>query len=115
MANETAIDLPAALKKAGEELARQISDATELLVDTKYVLVDDTGNVDWNKSTPVARTVVKLDGDTELIIPMTKQGDTLVLRKDLLELHNNSVTSARAYREKLYDMMMSVAREIAGR
>jgi hypothetical protein len=115
MSNGTTTDLIAALRKAGEELARQISDASELQVETNWVIADDNGAVDWSTARPVARTILKLDGDSELIIPMQKERDALVIRHDLLAFHEANVASARAYREKLYDMILSVTREIRGR
>ncbi len=115
MSNGTTTDLATALKKAGEELAKQISDASELQVETKWVLADEKGDVDWNAAKPAARTTIKLDGDSELIVPMSKEGDTLVVRKDLLALHEANVANARAYREKLYDMIYTAAKELGGR
>jgi hypothetical protein len=115
MSNGTTTDLATALKKAGEELAKQISDASELQVETKWVLADEKGDVDWTAAKPAARTTVKLDGDSELIVPMSKEGDTLVVRKDLLALHETNVANARAYREKLYDMIYKAAMELGGR
>lgn len=114
MSNGTT-DLTAAIKKAGQELAKQISDASDLQVETKWVLADENGDVDWTAAKPAARTIVKLDGDSELIVPMTKEGDVLVVRKDLLELHEANVANARAYREKLYDMIYNAALELRGR
>ena len=111
----TTTDLATALKRAGEELARQISDASELQVETKWVMADENGDVDWKAAKPVARTTIMLDGDSELIIPMPKEGDTLVVRRDLLALHETNVSNARAFREKLYDMIYKVAQEIRGR
>jgi hypothetical protein len=115
MPEPTAPDLLTSLRRAGEELAKQINDATELTVETKFVVIDEDGSVDWSKVVPIARTTVKLDGDTELIVPLSRQGDNLVVRKDLLELHDSNVANARAYREKLYDMIVGVAHEITGR
>ncbi len=116
MSNGTTItDLTTALKKAGEELAKQISDASELTVETKWVMANENGDVDWNTAKPVARTIIMLDGDSELIIPMTKEGEALVVRHDLLALHEANVANARAYREKLFDMIYNTAREIRGR
>ncbi len=116
MANQPpTTDLPTALRRAGEELARQISDATELQIETKWVMAAENGDVRWEDAKPVARTTISLDGDSELIIPMKKEGDMLVIRQDLLDLHQGNVQSARAYREKIYDLILSVAREISGR
>jgi hypothetical protein len=115
MSNGTTTDLATALRKAGEELAKQISDASELQIETKWVLADEKGDVDWTTAKPAARTTISLDGDSELIIPMVKEGDTLVVRKDLLALHEANVANARAYREKLYDMIYNAALELGGR
>jgi hypothetical protein len=113
MSNGTTTDLAAALKKAGQDLAKQISDASELQVETKWVLADEKGDVDWAAAKPVARTTISLD--SQLIIPLSKEGDTLVVRKDLLALHEANVANARAYREKLYDMIYNAALELGGR
>jgi hypothetical protein len=116
MANQTPTnDLPTALRKAAQELARQISEATTLEVVTKWVIAAENGAVDWEAARPVARTRVQLDGDSELIIPMAKEGDSLVIRQDLLAMHESNVQNARGYREKLYDMILDVAREIRAR
>ncbi len=95
MSNGTT-DLTAALKKAGEELAKQISDASELQVVTKWVLADEKGDVDWTPPSLPPAPPSQLDGDSELIVPMSKEGDTLVVRKDLLALHEANVANARA-------------------
>lgn len=115
MSDETTTDLTTALKKAGAELAKQISDATELHIETKWVLADEDGDVDWQTAKPAALTTISLDGDSELTVPMTNEGGILVVRRDLLELHETNVANARFYREKLYDMIYNAALELSGR
>jgi hypothetical protein len=47
-------------------------------------------------------------------VPLKKEGEGTVLRRDLLEIHDGNVQNARVYREKIYDMIMEVVREAAG-
>jgi len=114
MSDETP-DLTTALKKAAEELAKQLSDASELRVETLWVLADSNGDVNWEAAKPVALTTIQLDGDSKLIVPMTKEGENFILRRDLLNVHEGNVQSARAYREKIYDIIMEVVKEVRGR
>lgn len=113
MSNGTT-DLNDALKKAAGELAKQISDASELRVETLWVMADENGDVNWEEAKPVALTTVQLDGDSKLIVPLKMEGESTVLRRDLLEIHDGNVQNARAYRDKIYDMIMEVVREAAG-
>jgi hypothetical protein len=113
MSNGTT-DLTDALKKAAGELAKQISDASELRVETLWVLADENGDVTWEDAKPVALTTIQLDGDSKLILPLKKEGESTVVRRDLLEIHDGNVQNARAYREKIYDMIMEAVRETGG-
>jgi hypothetical protein len=106
----TTNDLVQALRQAGEELARQISDASSLNVETYFTIVGE-------KTDPqmIASTLIELDGDTKMVIPLRREGSALVRDKDLLDLHQASVNSAIAYRAKLFDQIMDVARQVRGR
>ena len=103
-------DLIQALRQAGEELARQLSDASELKVTTSFTIVGE--------NTPpelVASTSIALDGDTDVVIPLRREGNTLVRDVELLELHQVSVNNAIAYRAKLVEQILEVARQVRGR
>jgi hypothetical protein len=108
--NQTTSDLMQALRQAGQELARQISDASALHVETYITIVDEDSGEQL-----IASTEINLDGDTRVVIPVRREGNTLVRDMDLLELHQVSVDNAIAYRAKLVDQIMEVARQVRGR
>lgn len=103
-------DLVTALRQAGEELARQISDVSAVQVKTFYTIVGEN-------TTPelLASTEIQLDGDTETIVPLRREGNVLVRDLELLELHHVSVENAVTYREKLVNQIMEVARQARSR
>ena len=101
MSNGTTTDLTTALKKAGAELAKQISDASELQIETKWVLADEKGDVDWTTAKPAARTTIKLDGDSELIVPMSKEGDSLVVQTRAYRPWSDNIYVGRVSRKPL--------------
>jgi hypothetical protein len=104
--NKVTTDLVQALRQAGQELARQISDASALQVQTFFTVVGEN-----TEPVLVASTKIELDGDTETVVPLKREGDTLVRDLDLLELHQTSVENAIAYRDKLVDQILDIARQ----
>lgn len=112
-----ATDLETTVRNAAQKFAKALEDATELRVQTEYVEVGDQDAVDFDKDRrPIARTVIKLDGDTEVIIPMPR-AETGALERDeaLLDLHLSNVTSAIEYRTSLLDALLSVVRQARSR
>jgi hypothetical protein len=108
--NQTTSDLMQALRQAGQELARQISDASALHVETYIAIVDEDSGEQL-----IASTDINLDGDTRVVIPVRREGNTLVRDMELLELHQVSVDNAVAYRAKLVDQIIQVARQVRSR
>ena len=108
-----ATDLETTVRNAAQKFAQALADASELTVQTEYVEVGDGGAVDFEQDRrPIARTVIKLDGDTEVIIPMTRT-ETGALERDaaLLELHLSNVRSATDYRTDLLGVLLSIVRQ----
>ncbi len=114
MSNGTS-ELIEALKKAGQALAKQITDASELTVETLWVVADENGEVKWHDAKPVARTTIQLDGDSTLIVPVKLVGEQMIIQQELLTIHESNVQNARLYREKIYEMIMEAIKEISGR
>jgi hypothetical protein len=52
--------------------------------------------------------------DSELIISMTRDGDRFIVHQDLRAMYESDVQNVRADREKLYDMILSIAGSFAG-
>ncbi len=95
-----------ALKNAATSVARYVQDAAEMLVETKYVDLDSS--VDFESAKPVARTIIRLDGDSETIIP-TRQGETAAQEVDLtlFDLHQQNVTTTIEYRARILNALLS--------
>jgi hypothetical protein len=109
--NQTNVDLGEALRSAAQELARQINDASELTVETKYIVLEES-----EEPTLVARTTIELDGDTEVVIPMRREASGALVRDEgLLEFHLGNVENAIAYRANLLDTILEVARTVRSR
>lgn len=102
-----ATELENSVKNAGAKVAQYVADVATMTVETKYVEIGPGGNVDFSQAKPAARTVIKLDGDSETVIPMhqTETGefevDTL-----LFDLHQSNVTTAIDYRASMLDALL---------
>jgi hypothetical protein len=106
-------NLQEALKQAASKLAEQISEATQLNVQTFTTLIDEDGKA--AKPQLVAETTIDLDGDTKLTIPMRKDAGALVVEAGLLELHLGSVQNAIKYRETLLQNILNVVKTVRER
>jgi hypothetical protein len=104
MANE----LRDALKTAADRIAKYVQDAAEMAVETQYVELGATSFADARLA---ARTVVKLDGDSQTVVPMQKN-DMGKLEVDLsvYEVHQQNVQAAIEYRTKMMNALLSVLR-----
>ena len=97
-----------ALRNAASRVAKYVQDAATMLVETKYVEVGAGGNVDFQAAKPVARTEIKLDGDSEAVLPM-RRNDTGGMEVDatLFELHQQNVATAIDYRARMLNALLS--------
>jgi len=76
-----------------------------MTVETRYVEVG--GEPDQSKL--AARTTVRLDGDSETILPMKKNADgTLVVDTMVNEMHQENVQAAIDYRTEMLERLMSL-------
>lgn len=108
-----ATDLETTVRNAAQKFAKALEDAAELVVQTEYVEVGGKEAVDFEAGRrPIARTVINLDGDTNVIIPMTRT-DAGALERDatLLDLHLSNVSSAIEYRSSLLNALLSIIRQ----
>ena len=78
-------------------------------VETRYVQVGDTGDADFDSARAVARTIIRLDGDSEGIIPMRlAEGGSIEVDTLLFELHQNNVETAIEYRSKILNSLLTM-------
>jgi len=104
MANE----LDTALKNVATSIAQYVKDASMMQVETRYVEIGDAGSAEFDNAKPVARTVIKLDGDSETILPMRKnEAGTTVVDSELFELHQENVLTAIEYRSSILNALLS--------
>ena len=77
-------------------------------VETKYVEIGEGGDVDFEGAKPVARTEIKLDGDSEAVLPMrTNETGALEVDITLFELHQQNVATAIDYRARILNALLS--------
>ena len=103
MANE----VREAMKSAAEKIAKYVDDVATMSVETQYV---EVGAASFDNAKLAARTVVKLDGDSQTVVP-TQQGEAkLEVDMSLFEVHQQNVQAAIDYRAKMMNALLSLLR-----
>jgi hypothetical protein len=100
-------ELREALKSSAERIAKYVEDVSEMAVETHYV---EMGAASFDQAKLGARTVVKLDGDSQTIIPMQKGEAKLEVDMGLFEVHQQNVQAAIDYRTKMMNALLTVLR-----
>lgn len=104
MANE----IENALKNAVTRVVKYVDDAATMQVETKYVLVDKDGSVSFEQAKPIAQTTVKLDGDSQSIIPMRlNEAGGLEVDTALYDVHKQNVAATTDYRARVLNSLLS--------
>ena len=104
MANE----LENAIKSAASAVAQYVKDAAVLTVETKFIEAGKDTFDDFGKALPLARTVIRLDGDCETIAPLRKtEADSMEVDTGLLELHQVNVNTAIEYRARILNSLLA--------
>jgi len=101
----TSPELKEALKNAADKIAQYVDDAATMTVETRYVAV----GAGSDESKLLARTIVKLDGDSETILPMKPGPDgTLVVDTVVNEMHQENVQTAIDYRTEMLERLLGL-------
>ena len=101
-------ELETALKNTATSVAKYVQDAAELQVETRYVDVSSEGTPAFDQARPVARTVIRLDGESQTVVPMRKgAGGALEVDATLFELHQQNVITAIDYRARILNALLS--------
>lgn len=104
MANE----IEKILKDAATRVAKYINDVATMQVETKYVLVDKDGSVSFDQAKPIAQTIVKLDGDSQSIIPVRlNEAGGLEVDTALFDVHRQNVGATTDYRARVLNSLLS--------
>ena len=97
-----------AIKVAAEEIVRYVREAASMAVETKYVDMDGS----FEDAQLVFRTIVKLDGDCEVVLPARKnEYGGLEVDNSVFEIHQQNVQAAIDYRAKVLQALVDLLRE----
>ncbi|MCX6080236.1 MAG: hypothetical protein NTW32_11940 [Chloroflexi bacterium] len=99
----TSPELKEALKSAADKIAKYVDDVATMTVETRCVEIGG----DPTQSRLAARTTVRLDGDSETILPMKKGPDgSLVVDTIVNEMHQENVQAAIDYRTEMLERLL---------
>lgn len=102
-------DLETNVRKAADQLAKALADATELTVETRYVEIGSGASEDLQNSSLIAKTVIQLDGDHTSIIPMQRsEAGNLSVDETLFDLHLRNVSTAIDYRVNTLNTLLGM-------
>jgi hypothetical protein len=105
----TSPELKEALKSAADKIAKYVEDAASMTVETRYVEVGAVSD----ESKMLARTIVKLDGDSETILPMKPGPDgSLVVDTVVNEMHQENVQTAIDYRTEMLERLLGILKGV---
>jgi hypothetical protein len=97
-----------ALKNTAASVAKYVQDVATLQVETRYVDIGGDGLPAFDQARPVARSVIRLDGDSETVVPMRKGASgALEVDSTLFELHQQNVATAIDYRARMLSALLS--------
>jgi hypothetical protein len=102
-----ASELDAALKTMTASVVKYVQDAALLQVETRYVELNSQSVTDFDQSKPVARTTIRLDGDSETVLPVRKnEAGAMEVDASLFELHQQNVNTAIEYRARILNALL---------
>jgi hypothetical protein len=108
-------DLEKALKSTALKVQTYVENVATLKVDTRYVLVGDNASSDFEQAKPAIRTVIRLDGDCETILPvMPGESGQLEINANMYEIHQRNVQTAIEYRANMLSALLETLRSYGG-
>ncbi len=100
-------EFDSAMKTMTASVVKYVQDAAVLQVETRYVEVNSQAAADFDQSKPAARTTIRLDGDSETVMPMRKnEAGSLEVDGSLFELHQQNVNTAIEYRARILNALL---------
>jgi hypothetical protein len=100
-----ATELREAIKASAERIAKYVEDVSEMAVETHYV---ELGVASFDEAKLAARTVVKLDGDSQTVVPVQKSESKLEVNMAVFEVHQQNVQAAIDYRTKMMNALLTL-------
>jgi hypothetical protein len=103
-----ASELEKSLKSAAEKIAQYIDDAATMTVETRTIEISAQGVTQFDQAQAVARSVVRMDGDSETVVPVRPSGKPGQTEVDaaLYELHQRNVATAIEYRARILSALL---------
>jgi len=103
-----------AARNAAVKIAQYVKDIAEMKVETLFVRIGADGDTDFSQAKPVARTVISLDGDSRIIIPVRQaETDRFEVDTELLDLHQSNVITAIDYRARILEALLSALQSLS--
>jgi hypothetical protein len=102
-------DLENALRTVAERIAGYVENAARMTVETRSLRIAATTDGDPEQPRLLARTVLSLDGDSEVVIPMREAEDgSFRVDAEALDVHRANVRTAIEYRARMLDALLLV-------
>ncbi len=103
-----ASELEKSLKSAAEKIAQYIDDAATLTVETRAIEIGAEGSPQFDQARAVARSIIRMDGDSATVVPMRPSGKPGQTEVDaaLYELHQRNVATAIEYRARILSALL---------
>ena len=93
------------------QIAQYVNDVATVNVDTSYIQVGTNGQTDFAQARPGLRTIIRLDGDSETILPVSPgEGGQLEINTELYEIHQRNVQTAIEYRARILSALLDGVR-----
>ncbi len=90
-----------------QEIAKALGDVQGLTVTTYVRVLDTSGSVSIDKEkVQVAQTVINIDGDREVEVPVILDTGELHVPQNIYDLHERHVAEASAYRKELLEILV---------
>jgi hypothetical protein len=103
-------DVENALKAVAIKIAGYVDNVATLSVETKYVQVSTAAG---GAPQTAAKTVIKLDGDSETIVPLqAAAAGQLSVDTELFDIHQRNVSAAVDYRAKMLAALLEALRSV---
>lgn len=101
----TSPELKEALKNAADKISQYVEDIATMTVETRYVEI----GAGPDEAKMAARTVIRLDGDCETILPLKPGVDgALVVDTVVNEMHQENVKSVIEYRSAMLEKLLGI-------
>ena len=103
------------LRNVMSSIAKLVEDASEMEVITEYIEVkpDEGAPQDFADTKLVARTIIKFDADSRVVVPMRRdENNRLEIDDPLFDVHERNVKAAIEYRTGVLHAVFSALQSV---